>query len=113
MRGSPHLFYNDGSKGMDFDANIACPNISFATVHLCAHPALLACRSQLQSLHITDAHLKQTCARRPRELEHPGRPGGGTLQNQFPERPGPPSRMRPARPYILEETGKDVSMHAS
>ena len=35
VSGLPDLWYNDGSKGIDFDANVACPNISFATVHLC------------------------------------------------------------------------------
>ena len=38
MSGIPLAWYNDGSKGIDFDANIACPNISFATVHLCEPP---------------------------------------------------------------------------
>ena len=35
VTGIPTAWYNDGSKGINFDANVACPNISFATVHLC------------------------------------------------------------------------------
>ena len=35
IAGTPTAWYNDGLKGIDFDGNTACPNISFATVHLC------------------------------------------------------------------------------
>ncbi len=43
VNGSPNEWYNNGTNGMDFDANIACPDISFATVHLCAPHLCSAC----------------------------------------------------------------------
>lgn len=30
-----HAWVNNGLKGVDFVGNVNCPNISFATVHMC------------------------------------------------------------------------------
>lgn len=109
VSGTPHAFYNDGSKGIDYDANTACPNISFATVHICEF-SCKAAKSTCQSKHLVsrpplDAQGVGACA-------DPGSWGiearkAAAFANQFiADRAAVAHAL--GKPYILEETGKDV-----
>ena len=107
INGVPVAWYNDGLKGIDFDGNTACPNISFATVHLCGCLPLPVhgVASGVGKRRLDDA---------PPACADPGSWGipaadAAAFANQFLNDRAAVAHMI-GKPYILEETGMDVRL---